>query len=119
MLLMQPPFPLNRMSAEPQNGSCRIQLSLPESFPDSSDGKESSCNVRDLGLIPELGRSPGGKHGNPLQYSCLVTDFPIDKSKVLYEKHTMTGAVFKGFVFPMWDQVIEMCTKAADRKSVV
>jgi hypothetical protein len=42
-----------------------------------------------------------------------ITDFPIDKSKVLYEKHPMTGAVFKGFVFPMWDQVIEMCTKAA------
>ena len=26
---------------------------------------------RDVGLIPELGRSPGGGHGNPLQYSCL------------------------------------------------
>ena len=25
----------------------------------------------DLGLIPGLGRSPGGGHGNPLQYSCL------------------------------------------------
>ena len=34
-------------------------------------GKESSCNVGDLGLIPGLGRSPGGGHGNPLQYSCL------------------------------------------------
>ena len=36
-----------------------------------SDSKESACNVRDLGLIPGLGRSPGGGHGNPLQYSCL------------------------------------------------
>ena len=26
-------------------------------------------DVRDTGLIPELGRSPGGGHGNPLQYS--------------------------------------------------
>ena len=26
---------------------------------------------RDMGLIPGLGRSPGGRHGNPLQYSCL------------------------------------------------
>ena len=34
-------------------------------------GKESICNVGDLGLIPGLGRSPGGGHGNPLQYSCL------------------------------------------------
>ena len=28
-------------------------------------------DVRDTGLIPGLGRSPGGRHGNPLQYSCL------------------------------------------------
>ena len=28
-------------------------------------------NVRDMGLIPGLGRSPGGGHGNPLQYFCL------------------------------------------------
>ena len=34
-------------------------------------GKESACNAGDLGLIPELGRSPGGGHGNPLQYFCL------------------------------------------------
>ena len=27
--------------------------------------------IRKVGLIPELGRSPGGTHGNPLQYSCL------------------------------------------------
>ena len=26
---------------------------------------------RDMGLIPRLGRSPGGRHSNPLQYSCL------------------------------------------------
>ena len=28
-------------------------------------------NIRDTGLIPGLGRSPGGGHGNPFQYSCL------------------------------------------------
>ena len=28
-------------------------------------------HIRDVGLIPELGRSSGGGHGNPLQYSCL------------------------------------------------
>ena len=28
-------------------------------------------DARDPGLIPELGRSPGGGNGNPLQYSCL------------------------------------------------
>ena len=40
-------------------------------FPGGSDGKESACNVGDLGLIPGFGRSPRGGHGNPLQCSCL------------------------------------------------
>ena len=40
-------------------------------FPGGSDSKESTCNVGNLISIPGLGRSPGGGHGNPLQYSCL------------------------------------------------
>ena len=40
-------------------------------FPGASDGKEPSCNAGNLGLLPGLGRSLGGGHGNPLQYSCL------------------------------------------------
>ena len=40
-------------------------------FPGGSDSKESTCNAGDLGSVPGLGRSPGGAHGNPLQYSCL------------------------------------------------
>ena len=40
-------------------------------FPGGSDGKDSTCNVGDLGLIPGLGRSLAEGHGNPLQYSCL------------------------------------------------
>ena len=39
--------------------------------PGGSDGKESACNVGDLGSIPGLVRSPGGGHGNPIQYSHL------------------------------------------------
>ena len=41
------------------------------STPGSSDGKETACNARDLGLIPGSGRSPGEGNGNPLQFSCL------------------------------------------------
>ena len=37
----------------------------------SPTGKESACDAGDLGSIPGLGRSPGGGHGNQLQYSCL------------------------------------------------
>ena len=40
-------------------------------FPAGSDSKESACNAGDLGSIPASGRSPGGGHGNSLQYSCL------------------------------------------------
>ena len=42
-----------------------------QSFPDGSDGKESSCNAGDLSSTPGLGRSPGEGNGYPLQYSCL------------------------------------------------
>ena len=42
-----------------------------------SEDKASACNVRDPGLIPGLGRSPGEGNGNPLQYSRLEN--PIDR----------------------------------------
>ena len=45
------------------------------------NGKESTCDKEDpgdaRGLIPGWGRSPGGGHGNPLQYSCLEN--PMDR----------------------------------------
>ena len=41
-----------------------------------SAGKESACNVGDLGAIPRLGRSPGEGQGYPLQYSGLEN--PMD-----------------------------------------
>ena len=40
-------------------------------FPVGSAGKESTCSVGDLGLIPGLGKSPGEGNGYPLQYSGL------------------------------------------------
>ena len=46
-------------------------------FPGGSMGKESTCNAGDLGSIPGSGRSPGGGHSNPLQYSCLKN--PMDR----------------------------------------
>jgi len=44
-------------------------------FPGGLDGKESARNAGDLGSIPGLGRSPGGDHGNLVQYSYLE-EFP-------------------------------------------
>ena len=45
-----------------------IQVFLMD-FPSSSAGKESTCNVGDLGSIPGSGRSPAEEKGYPLQYS--------------------------------------------------
>ena len=42
-----------------------LMLNWLEGFPGSSDSKESTCNVGDLGSVPGLGRFPGGGHGNP------------------------------------------------------
>ena len=43
--------------------------------PGGASGKEPACRCRlderEVGMIPGLGRSPGGGHGSPLQYSCL------------------------------------------------
>ena len=49
-----------------------MQMTLPlwqNAFAGGSAGKESACNVGDLGSIPELGRSPGEGNGYSLQYS--------------------------------------------------
>ena len=48
-----------------------------QGFPGGSVGKGSTYNAGDTGSIPGSGRSPGGGHGNPLQYSCLEN--PMDR----------------------------------------
>ena len=44
---------------------------MQKGFLGGSDGKESACNVGDLGSIPGLGRSPGERNGYQLQYAFL------------------------------------------------
>ena len=49
-------------------------------FPDGSAGKEWACNTGPAGdacSVPQLGRSPGGGNGNPIQYSPLTN--PMDR----------------------------------------
>ena len=46
-------------------------------FSSGSVDKDSACSAGDQGLIPRLGRSPGGGNDNPLQYSCLGN--PVDR----------------------------------------
>ena len=48
-----------------------FRLASGQGFPGGSEVKASACNAGDLGSIPGSGRSLGGGHGNPFQYSCL------------------------------------------------
>ena len=57
-------------------------------LPGSSDSKDSICNAEDPDLIPGLGRSPGGGHGNPLQYSLLEN--PMDRGAWCPTVHGVT-----------------------------
>ena len=45
-------------------------------------------DVRDMGLIPGLGRSPGGGHGHPLQYSCLENPMDRGAQQVIVHRAT-------------------------------
>ena len=45
--------------------ACFLALSVIKNLP------AKAGDTRDVGLISGLGKSPGGGHGNPLQYSCL------------------------------------------------
>ena len=61
----------------------RLQI-FKSPFPCGSACKESTCNAGDLGLIHELGRSPGEERGYPLQYSGLENpmDGRVVKSRI-------------------------------------
>ena len=51
-------------------------------FPGESAGKESTCNVGNLGLNPGLGRAPGEGNSYPLQYSGLENSQSMESQRV-------------------------------------
>ena len=59
-------------------------------FPGGSNGKESTCNAGDLGLIPRLGRSPGGEHGKEVHSSILAWRIPMDRGAWRATVHGVT-----------------------------
>ena len=54
-----------------------VHLVSPEASIADGNKTKPTCKAGDPGSIPRWGRSPGGGHGNPLQYSCL--DNPMDR----------------------------------------
>ena len=63
------------------NGASHVALLVKNSFASAGD-------IRDVGWIPGSGASPGGGHGNPLQYSCLEN--PLDRGSWQATVHRVT-----------------------------
>ena len=80
-------------------------------------------DLRDVSLIPGSGRSPGGRHGNPLQYSCLenpmdrgdwqTTVHRVAKSQTrlndLTRMHTIPHSRSKNWIVPFWRNRRKKC----------
>ena len=90
----------------------------------------NSGDIRDAGLIPGSGRSPGGRHDNPLQYSCLEN--PMDRGAWQATVHRVTKSQTQlkrlsssrtlwGWVSPLisgyWSESLPACTQGR-RKSI-
>ena len=67
------PKVLQKLTAVPRDKGIRpapwSSIGLHQGFPGGSNGKESACNVGDLGSIPRLRRFPGEGNGYPLHCS--------------------------------------------------
>ena len=63
-----------------------------DSFFGSSVVKNPPANAGDMGLIPDLGRSPGEGNGNPLQYPCLGN--PMDRRVLWATVHAQSQTQF-------------------------
>ena len=94
------------------------RIVLPLHFPGGSAGKESTCNARDLGLIPGLGRSPEEGNGYPLQYSGLENSMDrivheISKNHLPWVRHLLRERVdrFSSMKESPWHQKIEVAGK--------
>ena len=97
-------------------------------LPCGSAGKESACNVGDLGLIPGFGRSPGEGKGYPLQYSglenamdCIVHG--VAKSQTLLSDfHFLQNLIilnlFEGNKFISWSMIARLCFSLNNRSFI-
>ena len=74
-------------------------------FPCGSAGKESSCNVGDLGSIPGLGRSPGEGKGYLLQYSGLENSMDCTGYGVTKSRTRLSDFCFQFLAFSMIQQL--------------
>ena len=88
-------FPSYLTEGAPAAGSSQVALVV-ENPPANAGG------IGDLGLIPGPGRSPGGGHGNPLQYSCLENPMHRGAWQATYmykKKYSVHDSVIVEYLF--------------------
>ena len=66
-----PQRPIHLVSGKGEHFTGHVILLTSSGLPCGSVVKNLPANAGDVSLIPQLGRSPGERNGNPLQYSCL------------------------------------------------
>ena len=78
-------------------------------FPGGLNSTKSTCSAGDIGLIPGLGRSPGGGHSNQLQYPCLENPHGqgsvVDYSPWGHKESDMTKQLNTAHVFNIWSTI--------------
>ena len=88
-------------------------------FPCGSAGKESACNVGDLGSIPQLGRSPGEGKGYPLQYSGLENSMDSIIHGVAKSRTQLSNFHFHQIEYINYVQFLVYFNKAVGRREKV
>ena len=73
-------------------------MDFKKGFPSSSDGKESACDMADLGSIPGFGRAPGEGKGYPLQYSGLENSMDCTVQGIVKSCTRRSDFHFHGFL---------------------
>ena len=82
-------------------------------IPGGSDGKESACNVGDLGSIPGLGRSPEEGKGYPLQYSGLQNSMDRGALRVTVHGVAKSRTRLSSFHFQLYIN-LQICTLSSN-----
>ena len=85
-------------------------------------------DIKDEGLIPGLGRFPGGGHGNPLQYSCLEnlmdrgawwgTVHEVTQSRRMLREYAVVGNA-SHIIYNLMDEVDESMTNSSESRIVL
>ena len=68
----------------------------------------SAGDIRDTGSIPGLERSPGGGHGDPLQYSCLENPMDREAWQATVYRVTKSRTRVKGLSTHIWNHLLSL-----------